>query len=106
MVEYFINKNNISIEEYFLKENPQLLENMSFREKIFNVMKNRLFYLNPFISTWPQALALLSLPQNLNLSLRLFGETIDQIVHISGDKSVDLDWYFKRFTLGDRKSVV
>ena len=53
----------------------------------------------PYISKWPEALAIMSYPQNALSSLELGLELVDSMWHASGDKSVDINWYTKRVSL-------
>lgn len=89
LAEYFINKSNVELEE-FAEENREKLENLSLKEKTHLLIQQRLSYLRPFLSTWPQAIALLTSPSNAPTGLKLMAETVDTITHLTGDTSVDV----------------
>lgn len=95
-------KGGIELINYFyLKCNKQLIEIM--REKVAEAekvedpkqfvtwaIKERLILMRPFISTWPQALAIMTLPPNVPTSLANMLTLVDDICYYSGDRSVDV----------------
>lgn len=62
-------------------------------------IEKRLMMNVPYISKWPEALAIMSYPQNALSSLELGSELVSSMWHAAGDKSVDINWYTKRVTL-------
>jgi len=76
------------------------LDQMTTNEKIRKSLRLRLEMLSPFISTWPQALALGILPQNLPTTLHNIAALSDDIWSICGCRSTDMNWYSKRALLG------
>ena len=50
----------------------------------------RLRLLEPFIRTWPQALGILALPQNVPVAVGSLAKMCDDLWHAVGDKSVDV----------------
>jgi ubiquinone biosynthesis protein COQ9 len=87
---------------YYLKCNKELIEKM--REKVGDNSENvgdpkefvrwalqeRLCMIQPFIKTWPQALAIMTLPPNVPKSLANMLTLVDDICYFSGDRSVDV----------------
>lgn len=89
------------INYFYLKCNKQLIDKMHEKvgglEKVENpkefvtwAIKERLIMLRPFISTWPQALAIMTLPPNVPKSLANMLTLVDDICYYSGDRSVDV----------------
>jgi ubiquinone biosynthesis protein COQ9 len=76
---------------------PQIVTTNDF---LGSAIRYRLSLLKPVLKTWDQAMALMSLPNNADLVLPLFRELLDEMLHESGDKSVDMSWYTKRVSLG------
>ena len=96
-------KGGIELINYFyLKGNKEMVEEM--REKVGENSENvgnskdfvrwalqlRLEKLHPYIKTWPQALAMMSLPPNVPTSLANLLTLVDEICYYSGDRSVDV----------------
>lgn len=90
------------INYYYLKGNKELIEEMRERvggnsEKVGEpkefvcwAIKQRLLKLHPHIKTWPQALAMMTLPPNVPTSLANMLTLVDDICYYSGDRSVDV----------------
>jgi ubiquinone biosynthesis protein COQ9 len=90
------------INYFYLKCNKQLVEKM--REKVGEnsekvddpkkflcwAIQERLILTRPFMSTWPQALAMMTLPPNVPTSLANMLTLVDDICYYSGDRSVDV----------------
>lgn len=87
---------------YNLKCNRELVEVMREKvgEKSENVgepkefvcwaIRQRLEMLHPHIKSWPQALAMMTLPPNVPTSLANMLTLVDDICYYSGDRSVDV----------------
>mmetsp|Transcript_13775 Transcript_13775/g.23017 ORF Transcript_13775/g.23017 Transcript_13775/m.23017 type:complete len:105 (+) Transcript_13775:359-673(+) len=54
----------------------------------------------PYLSVWPQAIALQALPQNVPTSLKNLASLMDEVWYHAGDASFDMNWYIKRVGLG------
>lgn len=90
------------INYYYLKSNKALVEQM--REKVGEnsekvgdpkqfvcwAIQQRLIMLDPYIKTWPQALAIMTLPPNVPTALANMLTLVDDICFYSGDRSVDV----------------
>eukprot|EP00873_Tetraselmis_striata_P043192 jgi/Tetstr1/463456/TSEL_008349.t1 len=72
------------------------LQGMRMGDKMYTALKMRLEMNIPYIDSWPQALAVLTQPQNAPHSLALLTNLVDDIWHTLGDRSVDMSWYTKR----------
>lgn len=96
---------------YYLKCNQDLVAQMRDRvgdsEKVGDpkefvcwALKQRLTMLSPLIKTWPQALAIMTLPPNVPTSLANMLTLVDDICYYSGDRSVDVSFltYFHIFS--------
>ncbi|XP_067834696.1 LOW QUALITY PROTEIN: ubiquinone biosynthesis protein COQ9, mitochondrial [Heptranchias perlo] len=66
---------------------------------IKDAVERRLRMVLPYIGSWPQAMSILLMSQNIPESLRSLTSMVDEIWYYAGDKSTDLNWYTKRATL-------
>ena len=98
LVNYFVQKSTMDLKSRLLSSVPGF-ESMGTTAKIRTCCWTRLEMLQPYIHHWPQALALLALPQNVPISMKNLAELMDEIWFLSGDRSVDFNWYTKRFLL-------
>lgn len=57
---------------------------------VLNAVETRLRMVIPYKKTWPQALALMSLPPNVPKSLANLLTLVDDICYYAGDRSVDV----------------
>jgi ubiquinone biosynthesis protein COQ9 len=78
----------------------QQLAAMKIREKIRELVWRRLEIMGPAREAVRRALAILAMPQNLPLALRISWRTADLMWRIAGDSSTDFNHYTKRMTLG------
>lgn len=67
------------------------------KEFAAKAIKMRLEMIAPYIDTWPQALGIMSLPQNVPTSLAQLLTLIDDICYCAGDRSVDVSNLFSRY---------
>ncbi|RKO93180.1 COQ9-domain-containing protein [Blyttiomyces helicus] len=96
LVEHFIQRSKAQMRREMYEMD---LPSMKITAKIRAACVSRLMLTAPYISRWPEALALMSLPQNLPNSLKNLAELVDEMWIIAGDKSADLNWYSKRAIL-------
>lgn len=87
---------------YYLKGNKELVEEMrqkvgdnsegvgNPKEFVYWAIKQRLMKLQPFLQSWPQAIAMMTLPPNVPTSLANMLTLVDDICYYSGDRSVDV----------------
>ncbi|KAJ8936126.1 hypothetical protein NQ318_022208 [Aromia moschata] len=59
-------------------------------------IQTRLKMIIPYISKWPQAIAIMSLPPNVPNALATLLTMVDDICYYAGDRSVDFNWYLRR----------
>src|SRR5579884_1032154 len=85
------------LEAYFT---PDRLANLKIREKIRSIIWQRLEIMAPAREAVRRALAILALPQNVPLALRISWRTADHMWRLAGDTSTDFSHYTKRMTLG------
>ncbi|KAL8596812.1 hypothetical protein ACOMHN_027141 [Nucella lapillus] len=71
----------------------------STTEFIRDAVETRLRMIVPYVDTWPQAMAIQTLPQNALESLTNLRNLMDDIWYYAGDRSVDFNWYTKRASL-------
>ncbi|KAJ1555657.1 Ubiquinone biosynthesis protein coq9, mitochondrial, partial [Nowakowskiella sp. JEL0078] len=53
----------------------------------------------PYVRRWPEAVALLALPKNIPTTMSNLHELVDEMWYLSGDRSVDMNYYSKRTLL-------
>ncbi|KAA8649809.1 uncharacterized protein ATNIH1004_002486 [Aspergillus tanneri] len=73
--------------------------NGSVDEKIKVLILERLRMNLEVRHQWQDALALMSLPSNIPLSLSELHALSDDILHLAGDRSVDQSWYTRRLAV-------
>ncbi|MBV9521308.1 MAG: COQ9 family protein [Alphaproteobacteria bacterium] len=74
-------------------------EALKIRERIAAAIRARLAALEPHREASRRALALLALPQNMPLGLRLLYDTVDAAWYAAGDTATDFNFYTKRALL-------
>lgn len=92
------------IQHFYMKCNRQLIEQLKSEEVarpteqaapvptefIARSIKLRLQMIEPYVETWPKALAVMTLPQNAPTSLAQLLTLVDDICYYAGDRSVDV----------------
>ncbi|XP_017472921.1 PREDICTED: ubiquinone biosynthesis protein COQ9, mitochondrial-like isoform X3 [Rhagoletis zephyria] len=66
---------------------------------LVRAVRTRLEMIIPYKAQWPQALALIAMPQNAATSLAQVLTLVDDICYYAGDRSVDFGWYTRRIGL-------
>jgi len=66
---------------------------------VSDAVEVRLRMITPYLTTWPQALALMTLPPNVPTGLANLLTLVDDICYYAGDRSVDFNWYSRRVAL-------
>jgi ubiquinone biosynthesis protein COQ9 len=97
MIDVYIQEVDRGLEAWFT---PKRLAGMKIREKIRSLIWRRLEIMGPAREAVRRALAILSMPQNLPLGLRISWRSADLMWRIAGDTSTDFNHYTKRVTLG------
>jgi len=97
MIDLYIQEIDRALEAYFT---PERLAGMKIREKIRSLVWRRLEIMGPAREAVRRALAILAMPQNVPLGLRIGWRTADLMWRIAGDTSTDFNHYTKRMTLG------
>lgn len=97
MIELYIGEVDRALEAWFT---PQRLKSMKIREKIRALIWQRLEIMGPAREAVRRALAILAMPQNVPLALRMGWRTANLMWRIAGDTSTDFNHYTKRMTLG------
>jgi len=96
MIDLYIEEVDRALEAYFT---PERLAALKIREKIRALVWRRLEIMAPAREAVRRALAILAMPQNLPLALRISWRTADLMWRIAGDTSTDFNHYTKRMTL-------
>jgi ubiquinone biosynthesis protein COQ9 len=97
MIDLYIQEVDRALQAYFT---PRRLKDMKIRDKIRSLVWRRLEVMGPAREAVRRALAILAMPQNLPLALRIGWRTADVMWRVAGDTSTDFNHYTKRMTLG------
>ena len=97
MVDVYIQAVDRALEEHFT---PKRLARMKIREKIRALVWKRLEIMAPAREAVRRGLAILAMPQNLPLGMRIGWRSADLMWRVAGDTSTDFNHYTKRITLG------
>jgi ubiquinone biosynthesis protein COQ9 len=97
MIDLYIQQVDRALEAWFT---PKRLGGMKIREKIRALVWRRLEIMGPAREAVRRALAILAMPQNVPLALRIGWRSADLMWRIAGDTSTDFNHYTKRMTLG------
>ena len=97
MIDLYIREVDRALEAYFT---PERLAKLKIRDKIRALVWRRLEIMGPAREAVRRALAILAMPQNLPLALRISWRSADLMWRIAGDTSTDFNHYTKRMTLG------
>ena len=97
MIDLYIQEVDRALEAWFT---PERMAGMKIREKIRSLVWRRLETMGPAREAVRRALAILAMPQNLPLALRISWRTADEMWRLAGDTSTDFNHYTKRMTLG------
>ena len=97
MIDLYIQEVDRSLEAWFT---PKRLQDKKIRGKIRALVWKRLEIMGPAREAVRRGLAILAMPQNIPLALRISWRTADLMWRIAGDTSTDFNHYTKRMTLG------
>jgi ubiquinone biosynthesis protein COQ9 len=97
MIDVYIQEVDGGLEAFFT---PERIGGLKIRERIRALVWRRLEIMAPAREGVRRALAILAMPQNLPLALRISWRTADLMWRIAGDSSTDFNHYTKRMTLG------
>jgi len=75
-----------------LEERSEEIASMKIREKIATAVRVRLKLMAPHVEAWPRAVYVMSQPPNVASSLYHLHLLVDDMWHVAGDKSTDLNW--------------
>jgi ubiquinone biosynthesis protein COQ9 len=97
MIDTYIQEVDRGLQAYFT---PERISALKIREKIRALIWRRFEIMAPAREAVRRALAILAMPQNLPLAVRISWRTADHMWRIAGDTSTDFNHYSKRMTLG------
>lgn len=115
LIAYFYTKCNRELIEQLQREvsdteradsGENLIERTNPRDYAIHAIRLRLEMIIPYKSTWPQAIAIMSLPQNVPTSLAHLLTLVDDICYCAGDRSVDIGWYTRRIGIASIYKMV
>ncbi len=96
MIDVYIQEVDRALKAWFT---PERVAGMKIREKIRSLIWHRLETMGPAREAVRRGLAILAMPQNLPLALRISWRTADLMWRIAGDTSTDFNHYTNRMTL-------
>ena len=97
MIDTYLQEVDRGLEAWFT---PERLSQLKIREKIRALVWRRLEIMAPAREAVRRALAVLAMPQNIPLALRISWRSADLMWRIAGDTNTDFNHYTKRMTLG------
>jgi len=97
LIDLYLQEVDRALEGWFT---PKRLEGLKIREMIRALIWRRLEIMGPAREAVRRGLAILAMPQNVPLALRISWRTADLMWRIAGDTSTDFNHYTKRMTLG------
>ena len=97
LIDVYTQEIDRALEAHFT---PERLAGMKVREKIRALVWRRLEIMGPAREAVRRALAILAMPQNVPLALRIGWRSADRMWRIGGDTSADFNHYTKRMSLG------
>lgn len=104
LIEQLQNEQNSSSST--VDENDKAKEQLSPRDFAIRAIRLRLEMIIPFKDSWPQAVAMMTLPQNAPTSLAQLLTLVDDICYCAGDRSVDIGWYTRRIGIASIYKIV
>ncbi|XP_018341494.1 PREDICTED: ubiquinone biosynthesis protein COQ9, mitochondrial [Trachymyrmex septentrionalis] len=99
LVEYFYSMCNRELNEILKKEVDSSSSQKTPEQQVRDAVETRLRMVVPYKKTWPQAMAIMSLPPNVPTALANLLTLVDDICYYAGDRSVDINWYARRMIL-------
>lgn len=95
LVNYFYSSCNRKLNEMLKKQALAIEDDPSKPQKTSvqqarDAVEARLRMLTPYTKTWPQAIAIMSLPPNVPVALANLLTLVDDICYYVGDRSVDV----------------
>ncbi|XP_052741827.1 ubiquinone biosynthesis protein COQ9, mitochondrial isoform X2 [Bicyclus anynana] len=100
LVHYFnVTCNEKLVEEMKSWPKEKLKEPKVPAQQIENAIMTRILMIEPYKSTWPKAMAIQTLPNNVPNCLATLLSLVDDICYHTGDRSVDFNWYIRRVGL-------
>lgn len=117
LIHYFYTKCNKELIEQLQREfdetngapksdSANISEKFNPRDFAIRAIRLRLEMIIPYKDTWPQAIAIMTLPQNVPTSLAQLLTLVDDICYCAGDRSVDIGWYTRRIGIASIYKMV
>lgn len=110
LIHHFYAKCNREVIEQLRKELDEKRETSDVHvnpvEFSTRAIRLRLEKLLPYLDTWPQAMAMMTLPPNVPTSLAQLLTLVDDICYLAGDRSVDVSSIFKEWGVFGEHTVI
>lgn len=88
------------------EKDDKTIDRPSPKEFAIKAIRLRLEMIIPYKDSWPQALAIMTLPQNVPTSLAQLLTLVDDICYSAGDRAVDIGWYTRRIGIASIYKMV
>lgn len=105
LIQYFYSDCNARLVEWLQKETEGVEKVPNPSQFVCRAIETRLRMLQPFLSTWPQAIGILSLPQNAPKALSNLLTLADDICYYSGDRAVNVRHFLGFYCLAWNQSL-
>ncbi|GBM09813.1 Ubiquinone biosynthesis protein COQ9, mitochondrial [Araneus ventricosus] len=99
LVHYFNFLCNEKLEDYLKEKYSSNKEKVNIQHYIEDALTHRLNMIIPYVSKWPEAMALMVSPLQFPTDSKNLLDLVDRVWYLSGDRSLDLTWYSKRVSL-------
>ncbi|CAL1275348.1 unnamed protein product [Larinioides sclopetarius] len=99
LVHYFNFLCNEKLEDYLKEKYSSNKEKVDIQHYIEDALTYRLKMIIPYVSKWPEAMAMMVSPLQFPTNSKNLLDLVDKIWYLSGDRSLDLTWYSKRVSL-------
>ncbi|XP_055353144.1 ubiquinone biosynthesis protein COQ9-B, mitochondrial-like isoform X2 [Paramacrobiotus metropolitanus] len=100
LVIYFYNSNNEDfVRTCGSRKNLAGGSHAALKRFFAEAIKERLMLNTPLLEWWASGLGILAQPRYAREAMRLVGQLVDEMWYLSGDTTVDSNWYGKRAAL-------
>lgn len=97
LVQFFYTQCNTKLANELKEEFGDVTKKQQSGSEIARIaIEKRLRMILPYENKWTQAIAIMSMPQNVPATLANLMTLADDICYYAGDRSVDLTWYSRR----------
>ncbi|KAJ1898737.1 Ubiquinone biosynthesis protein coq9, mitochondrial [Kickxella alabastrina] len=96
LISHFLDR---ALDNTLIEVDDQLHELDTTNDRLRLICRTRLRQTMPLVERWPEAVAVLALPQNVPLAVKQLGRMSSEFWFAAGDQSKNIDWYARRSAL-------